>query len=335
MTAEICEPVAPALPGSGRNVAEHVQRLTGDLPASPTAVVVQGPGGTGKTVLLAELASSYRRAGATVVDGRLAPDPGSLIGDCAILVDDGHRLSQESADRVRRFLGRSRTRVVVACRPWPRPAPLADLIEAMGAERRVLTLGHADRGTVQRWAREHLGDAVSPGLVDVVLHQTGGLPALVHSFLGALARRPGGVPRVGRVPGSPPGQVQQLTVPESLLDRVSADLTELADDTRALLHAVAAGSPLDTEILCEALDVSRERAAVLLSEARASGFLLPGGDVVPLAERALLAATPADQTRATRRRLLGLLLDRGDEPVALARRLAADCVRDPRAARLL
>ena len=69
MTAEICEPVPLALPGSGRNVAEHVQRLTGDLPASPTAVVVQGPGGTGKTVLLAELASSYRRAGATVVDG--------------------------------------------------------------------------------------------------------------------------------------------------------------------------------------------------------------------------------------------------------------------------
>jgi DNA-binding CsgD family transcriptional regulator len=341
MTAEICEPVDPQVLGAGRNVAHHVQRLTGDLPGSPTAVVIHGPGGTGKTFLLGELASSYRRAGATVVDGHSAPEPDHLIGDCVVLVDDGHRLSPETADRVRRFLGRSRTRVVVACRPWPRPAPLVALLEAMGSDRRDLTLRHADRGSVLRWTREQVGDAASPGLVDVVLHETGGLPGLVHSFLRSLSVHDGstmrGIPRPsgGPLPMAAPGQAPRIVVPGAVMERIETGFAELADDTRRLLHVVAAGSPLDTEVLSGALDVSRERVADLLSEARASGFLLGSGEVVPLVGRALLAATPADLTRAIRRRLLGLLLDRGDEPVALARTLAADGVRDAGAARLL
>ncbi|MGY1811184.1 LuxR C-terminal-related transcriptional regulator [Blastococcus sp. SYSU D00820] len=282
-------------------------------------VAVQGPGGTGKTLLLGELATAYSRAGLPVLElAEAAAAPATA--EFAVLVDDAHRLSADDAGRVHALLDHPGARVALAYRPWPRPTAVTRLVEGMGNRRRSVVLGHVDRALVRSWAAQRLGDAATPALVDEVYTQSGGLPALVHPLLASARRREAG---------------SRLTVPTEVLERLSAELAACSDDTRALLHAVAAGAPLDDEVLDELLEVPAGHAADLVGQARSTGLLLGSGAVVPLVQRVLLAATPADLTRRVRRRLLGLLLERGEEPVDLARTLAAEHVRDPRAAALL
>ncbi|MGY1637154.1 LuxR C-terminal-related transcriptional regulator [Geodermatophilus sp. SYSU D00742] len=315
MIADIC--ATGTLPAAAATVRE----LAGGCPA---VVTVQGPGGTGKTHLLGELADAWRRAGLEVVEG-VPGDPTALPAESAVVVDDAHRLSGPAAAGLAALVGTPGARIALAYRPWPRPAPLTALLPELGADRRTVVLGHADRSVVRGWAREQLGEAATPDLVDAVHGQTGGLPALVHPLLRALVRR--GAPRGGRSARS--------AVPEEVADRVRAQLATVDEATRALLHAVAAGAPLEDDVLGGLLDVLPGHAAELLTAGRASGLLLPGGAVVPLVAQLLLSATPPDVTRRTRRRLLALLVERGEEPLDLARRLAAERVRDPRAARLL
>lgn len=287
-------------------------------------VVVEGPGGTGKTALLGEVADGYRTAGLVLLDPTAVRAPNVVAGRIAVVVDDAQWLPAATLERVRGLVEDGGCRVAVGCRPWPRPPALTALVQALGADRRSVVLGHADRTTVQGWARELLGGPLPPHLLDGVVTSTGGLPALVVPLLRSLAHARGGVPADGRLP-----------VPEEVLDAVRAALGRLGGDTRAVVLAVATGAPLETEVLADLLAVAPARIGELLAEARAAGLLLGSGAVVPLAARVLGESSPPEDVRDLRRRLLGLLVDRGDQPTGLARRLAADRVRDARAARLL
>jgi DNA-binding CsgD family transcriptional regulator/tetratricopeptide (TPR) repeat protein len=307
--------------------ADLVRELTAPSGRVPAVVTVQGPGGTGKSLLLRELATAHERAGLAVLD-TVPEDPSALPGPVAVLVDDAHRLAEADVDRLAVLLRSPAARVVLALRPWPRPAALGALLAELGPVRRTVVLGHADRAQLRDWARELLGEALAPPLADAVLTLTGGLPALAVPLLRALGRRGGGRADVPAQPG-------RLVVPEEVTDRARADLAAVDEQTRALLHALAAGAPVDEDVLGEVLGVAPDRAVDLLDAGRATGLLLDSGEVVPIAARALLAATPPDVTRRARRQLLALLVERGDEPVELARRLAAERVRDRHAARLL
>ncbi|MCZ2806978.1 helix-turn-helix transcriptional regulator [Modestobacter sp. VKM Ac-2983] len=295
------------------------------------SVAVQGPGGTGKTVLLAELAAAYRAAGVPVVDAHSAPPvtavpasgsvaSGDVTSEVAVVVDDGHRLSPGTCRRLRDLVVSGRTPVTLAYRPWPHGPELTSLLDAMGPDRHLVVLGHLDADEVQEWAAAELGPAATPGVVAFVAHQTGGLPSLVAQLLRSLT------------PGRPDGGP---TVPADVLDGVRANLVALDESDRALLHALAVGTPLDSEVLGDVLELPSRECADLVTRARGGGLLLPGGDVVPLVHRVLLDLTPADITRQIRRRLLGALLDRGEDALPVARGLAADGVRDPRAAEVL
>ncbi|MGY1640296.1 LuxR C-terminal-related transcriptional regulator [Geodermatophilus sp. SYSU D00703] len=304
--------------------ADVARELAGPAGRPAVPLTVQGPGGTGKTRLLTELAAAHRRAGLPVLD-RAPAGPADLPDAFAVVVDDAHRLTEAAAAGLIDLLRHPGARISIAYRPWPRPRPLTAVLAELGPGRRAVALGHADRAQVRTWAREHLGQEASPGLVDAVLAQTGGLPALVHPLLRSLTRRG----------PAAAGQPARLGVPEEVGDRARAGLASVDEGTRALLHAVAAGAPLDDEVLGDLLGVPPLDAAELISAARASGLLLGGGAVVPVVAQVLLSTTPPDITRRIRRQLLALLLERGEEPVELARRLAAERVRDPRAARLL
>jgi len=336
VTAEVCAPLTLSVGATDLvAVGQRVLQAAGDGPGAADPVVLQGPGGTGKSLLLADLAAAHRQAGRQVVSARTAPDPAGLPGDVALLVDDAHRLTAETARRVRDLVGHPSVRVAIACRPWPRPPALLELIEAMGRQRRLIVLAHLDHAGVAGLARERLGAAATPALIDLIHQQTGGLPTLVHTLLGGLAERrttPGAGPaRTWLSPGQPP----RMAVPDEVVERVHADLALLDDDARGLLHAVAVGAPLDPGLQGELLGLPSTRAAELVEEVRASGLLLGNGDVVPLVRSVLLSGAPADVSRHRRQQVLELLVERGDEPVQLARALAADHVRDPRAARLL
>jgi DNA-binding CsgD family transcriptional regulator len=317
------------------STSERALQTAGDGRGAATAVVLQGPGGTGKSLLLADLAVAHRQAGRAIANARTAPDPGSFSGPLAVLIDDAHRLTDDAARRVSGLLGHSSVRVAIACRPWPRPPALMKLLEDLGSQRQLIALGHLDHDGVASLARERLGSAATSSLVDVVRHQTGGLPALVHAVLGWLGQR---TARPG--PGSAlswlaPGQPARVALPDEVVDRIQADLAALEDDARMLLHSVALGAPLDPGLQGDLLGLPSGRAAELIEAARASGLLLGDGKVVPLVRGVLLSAAPADVTRHRRQQLLELLIERGDEPLQVARALAADHVRDPRAARLL
>ena len=328
MTADVTERSAPGAgwAGSLPAAAGQLLRRVGDGDHAPNFVAVLGPGGTGKSMLLDELAAAWRSAGVPVTCPQDAPPADELTGELAVVVDDGQRLTPDESARVRELAGHPGVRVAVAYRPWPRTAALTALVDQLGADRSLVVLDHLGRAAVQRWADAELGAAATPELVDLVLHQTGGLPRLVGALLHALAREPTGVQR---------GRRSARAVPAEVADRVRADLAELPDDDRAVLHALAAGSPLDVELLAAVLRLPEARTAELVARARAGGLLLSDGTVVPLVADVLLGTTPADLTRSTRRRLFGLLLDRGDDALPVARALAADRVRDPRVAALL
>lgn len=331
MIADV-SPAANVLVDAPALLGHRADGSAGAGPPLPEHVVVQGPGGTGKTALLAELADGYRRAGMTVVEaGRLpdlVPDPAGL----AVLLDDAHRVDERTAAHVRRLLADPGVRVAVAHRPWPRPPVLADLVRDLGAERRSVVLGHADHDQVHAWAVERLGAEATAELVDAVLEQTGGLPALVHPLLRCLVHLP---PASRTGAATDDRGVPRLVVPAEVVDVVRTSLAALDDEAQALLHAVAAGAPLDPALLALVLDLPEHRASSLVAQARATGLLLASGRSVPLVRAVLLGTTPRDVTRAVRRRLLHLLVERGDEPVSLARTLAADGVRDRAAADLL
>jgi DNA-binding CsgD family transcriptional regulator len=308
---------APTVLSPGRDAGSR-------RPAAGTVghVVVEGPGGTGKTTVLATVADSYRGAGLPVVDLAAGSAPNVAAGRFAVVVDDAERLPAAALDRVRALADGGGGLVAVAFRPWPRPAALTELLRALGGESRHVGLGHVDRGTVQGWARERFGGPLPPDLLDAVVVTTGGLPALVEPLLRSLAH-------------TRPASDGRLPVPDQVLEVVRAALGQVAECTRALLLAVATGAPLETEVLAELLAVPADRIGELLGDARASGLLLGSGALVPLAARVLGETAPPELVRDLRRRLLDLLVARGDSPVGLARRLAADRVRDPRAAQLL
>src|SRR4051812_13113991 len=82
------------------------------------SVAVQGPGGTGKTMLLTRLASAYRAAGVRVFDECTAPASAELTDPVAVIVDDAQRLTEANAQRLHDLVGHPLARVTVAYRPW-------------------------------------------------------------------------------------------------------------------------------------------------------------------------------------------------------------------------
>ncbi|MGY1807537.1 LuxR C-terminal-related transcriptional regulator [Blastococcus sp. SYSU D00669] len=329
MTAALRTRPVPAPRPSAESVL--VSTAPRELVQCARAVTVEGPGGTGKSVLLEELADAHRAAGRTVVDAWRAPHPAEAGEELALVVDDAHLLDEEVAGRIARLLHHPGTRVVLAFRPFPRPAPLAQLLKQLGGDRRPVVLAHADHRVVTAWTRRVLGDETGHRVADQVVRLTGGLPDLVHRLLQGLAR----TEAAGRPARGGQGQPPRLSVPPEVVEHVRCGLLGVDDDAQACLHALAAGAPLDLDLLAELLDVPVRRSAALVAEARASGWLLPDGRLIPLVRRVVLADTPGELTRGVRRRLLGLLLRSGAEPVELARALATDGVRDPRVAELL
>jgi DNA-binding CsgD family transcriptional regulator len=294
-------------------------------------VTVQGPGGTGKSAVLAALARRFRAAGVEHTTVEQLHTGGSPAGPTVVVVDDAHRLNAAKAAPLRAALERPEVRLLVAFRPWPRPGVLTDLVDALGGERLHVVLGPVDDDVVQDCVVQYFGSQGAPSwVVDFVLRQTGGLPALVEPLVRSLAGR-----YVRAAKPVPRAAADGSDVPRPVIDRVVADLALIDEPTRAVLHALALGAPLDADLLADLLLLSPAEATELVSRARATGALLTTGRVVPLVRAALLGHTPADATRATRRRLLSLLLDRGEEPVDLAHEIAADGIREPGAARLL
>jgi len=298
-----------------------LQRVRTDVSAD-LAVGVLGPGGCGKTALLAALRLEYQAAGIAVV-GVEALDDGAVPTDAVVLVDDAHSMTPVVLQRVRDLIGLPGTRVVVAFRPWPRPPALTAVASALRRTGPLTVLQQLGRTEVERRATAALAEPVSAALVEVLTAQTGGHPLVLDEVLAAL-RECG----LNRCPTDP-------QLPADVVDRLRFVVDDLDGTTRALLHAVAAGANVETGVLSALLGLEPASVREAVEQARAGGYLLRDGRLIPLVSTALLNDEPVERTREIQLSLLGIHADLGHDTVPIARALARSGIRNEAAATTL
>nr|WP_236646896.1 hypothetical protein [Micromonospora acroterricola] len=266
-------------------------------PTGPLSVGLAGPGGHGKTALLAELARVHQQAGGTVRTGAPPPDE-EVAPDTLVLVDDAHLLDDARLAALLRLAATRRHRLVIAHRPWPRSAALMELADTLRRDGQALLLTAFTREQTAAYLADTVGQALRDDLVDFVHTQTGGVPRDVER----LARGLRGPESGAAVPVEPPRSTVLEFVP---------DLEVLAADVRRLLLAVAAGVPLPVSMLGALLGREPEAVDELIATTRAAGLLGADGRLAPIVRRAVTTLSPATDRSGVWRRLTELQLARG------------------------
>lgn len=302
---------------AGSLTACRLLREALDRPGQLGRVDIVGTAGTGKTVLLDALAEVLSAAGLTVLRTTPDADPGP---ETAVLVDNGHRLVPEELARLAALVAGPVGVLVVAHRPWPRPDGLSALGAALAERRAPVVLGALDRAGVQARIANLLGERAarpSDAVVDLVLTQTGGQPALVDRMLTSLVEQSGPDPARWRWDSARP--------PVGVLVQLGYAVNRLPDGVRDLLLARALGAPLDHDLLVPLLgpDIAVDHAALdeLVEAAGAEGLLTAEGAPIPLVSAAVLERTPPAARMEMLRALAERELDRGGNVLAAARRL--------------
>lgn len=288
--------------------AQALHRAVCSDATAPLAVSVVGPGGFGKSAVLAALRQAYLAAGVHVVGPGAAAVGLTQSSDVAVLVDDAHELDGPDLDRLRRLALTSDVRLAVAYRPWPRKPELDELSDVLDHRHPPVLLGRLDRRGIQIRSGALLGQALPTTVIDLMCEQTGGVPLLVDRVVASLRN------------GSTFDD-DHPELPPDVVDRVRHDLARLAPQLRALLLAVGLGAVIDPEILAQVLALDPAVVVDLLSMAQASGLLLAEDRVIPLVRRAMVAGAAPGTRRVIQRLVLAAHLERGHPVLDLARDL--------------
>lgn len=250
--------------------------LLADLRSGPVRAAICAPGGYGKSALLAQLAAA---------------------DDQLLLIDDAHRLDDARLRELRESAERPDARIVVAYRPWPRPAGLVALVEVLRRHRAPIVLPPLTTAEV--------GELVAPELVDYVTALSAGVPRYASRLAAAL-------------PASP---VASGRVPAAALAPFAPELDELDADLRTFLLAVEAGAGLSFDLIGRLLGREPGAVAELVAAGQSTGMLTADGSMVPLARHALAALAPIGARIDVRQRLADLQLARGGPVLPLVRHL--------------
>lgn len=306
----------------GISRAEALLARVGAQAEAGLMVGVLGPGGCRKSALLRCVAEKLNAAGSTVVDAR-ALDGRELGAATAVVIDDAHLVGPEALQRLADLITARAISVVMAFRPWPRPPALTAVAARLRDHGPLTVLQHLNRDEVSRRAHALHSAPLSRTITDLLAHETGGLPLLLDEVVPALtdARMTDG----RLVPA----------LPEDLVDRLRFVVDDLEPTTRLLLHAVAAGATVETAVLAELLGLETAEAREGIDQARATGYLLGTGRLIPLFRRVLLDTEPIDRTRELQLELMGIHAGLGHDVVPLARSLARTGTRNTRAAAIL
>ncbi len=288
----------------------HAQALYDTVcadPSAPLAVSVVGPGGCGKSALLAALHQVYLAAGVSVVGAGTVAVGLSQSTDVVVLVDDAHELDGPVLDRLRHLALTNDVRLAVAYRPWPRRPELDELENVLRRHQPPVLLGRLDRRGIQIRCAALLGEVPPAAVVDLLCEQTGGVPMLIDRVVSSL-RTAGAI------------DCDHPVLPPDAIDRTHHDLDRLAPQLRALLFAVALGAAVDPEILAQVLALDPTAVVDLLSMAQASG-LLGEERAIPLVRRAMVAGAAPGTRRVIQRLVFAAHLQRGRPVLDLAHEL--------------
>ncbi|GIJ60438.1 helix-turn-helix transcriptional regulator [Virgisporangium aurantiacum] len=273
-------------------------------PDAWTGVCVQAPGGSGKTTLIREFTARCDAAGIPV----LTPwptVPESVDDGAVLLVDDAHLLDTAQLDALRHLVRRCRPRLVLTCRPWPRPPALVELIAVVSRTHPPLTLPPFTAHEVGTYLATVWAEPPPPSVVEHIHAQTGGVPAFVarHALWGAPS---------GPALRHPPAEFLAL---------FTAEIDALDPDVRRVLLATEAGMGLRMDLLGALLDRDPDGVATVLEAARATGLLGRDGELVPVVGSAIRTVVPLAHRIAVWQRLIDLQLDRGAPVLPLVRAL--------------
>jgi DNA-binding CsgD family transcriptional regulator len=311
-------------------------------PHAPLAAIVVGPGGSGKSALVAALLRSARRHGVPARRVRSGdPVPFPSEEEVLLLVDDAHLLDESTLADLTDVADDPQARVVITARPAPRPRALATLRLALGRTTTPITLAPLNAAGVTERLTASLGPPGGPDLAEALFRLSGGSPAVVDRLV-TLLREAGPRALSAVVAGT-------SDVPVGVLDLLRHEIDGLDDPTRRALLALAVGAPRVPAALADVLDVDRTTLDDLLDRARATGLLLPDVEpsvepavepdavaerVPPLVGRSLIRLAGADVRLALERRIAERALARGAPVLRPARRLLGAGLRGDELARV-
>lgn len=310
-------------------VARFLRRITAD-PSAPLTAAIVGPGGTGKTMVLDEVAHAYRDAGIDLLHvgiGQAMSGDGFEPGKVS-LIDDAHRLDAHALHQLRTFAEADDARIVVAYRPWSGSRSLSTLSARAARQGATLVVGHLERAAVATRVAGRLGCTPPESLIDLVHEQSGGLPTLVDIVTRALVDG-------GRYDPSQPGRFrrpERITVSAALAERLRHYVDALDPDVQTLVEAMAVGATLETEVLTPLVDIAPEDLIRTVEAARATGLLTENGELIPFVRNLVLRLTPVLRTREMQRQLAGIQLDRGGSILEVGRQMLGTGASGSRAA---
>ncbi|HEX3780334.1 MAG TPA: helix-turn-helix transcriptional regulator [Pseudonocardiaceae bacterium] len=290
-------------------------------PLAAVHLVVLAPGGYGKTMLLAELEHTYRAAGLTVVAGRQACAEPIEPEATVVLVDDAHQLSAQQLDELCVLAEQQASRMVVACRPWPRPAELNTLTELLTRRRAPVLLTPFDQRQTAAQLTAVLGNESGTAFAERVQASTGGVPRFVDRIATALDQPAPADSKTSPASSASPGERREFELPAGALSPFGYDFDRLDADVLRFLFAEEAGVGRQLDLLGALLGRDGDGVATVLEMAKASGLLGSDGALLPIAAAALNSLNPAEGRLAVRARLARLQLERGGPVLELVRSL--------------
>ncbi|MDX1892743.1 isoniazid response ATPase/transcriptional regulator IniR [Mycolicibacterium sp. 050158] len=301
-------------------IASDAVAAMASAPSEPATMLVSGGVGTGKTSLLAQIRSTLRAAGMTV----LARPPRD--GDpqaSAIVVDDAQLLTDEELRELAGLVGDPARTIVIATEPLSHRPALASLRTALSREAPVISLDPLSTEDVHRRALDVLGVAPTTEYVEATMHATAGLPFLVDAAIAAAADRAGASPTEAIATAARVALIERLRrVDERVLDTLL--LSSLSGD-------------IGPDDVAAALDTDQEQARRLVDVARASGLIAPSHDAAftRSLHGALAQIVGAAHHRDVEAALLHTQLEKSTLSMDLALILAEHGLRDARLANSL
>lgn len=288
--------------------------------AEPTAYLIRGRSGTGKSTLLSAIRARLKARGVPLRDTLAALEPNGARPHRALIVDNAHTLTQGDIERLCAAVESGNLTVVIAAQPRPHEPALRTLTDAVTRRGRVVDLRPLGVADILPFARE-LGMMVPRPVAQHIHQQTGGIR--------------GGVVAALRAAGTGRLDAGTAAVDEAVTKWARAQLESIEPELLETLAVATTGTGLDATELTEVLGVPPETAQSLIDRARA-GALVTDADLLLAPAVAPLRTMLGDRRfLAVQRRLLGARLDAGLLRDHTALLLAESGVQDPRLAEFL